>query len=272
MQETQKNIPKAIWLLSLIPVILLISLSLIIPALNLTSITYVQLRYCFISLVYIFLLISLIYNKNLSQSYNFDKSTFAILILAGILRIDISTENEFFYKIIINILSFLLLVAFIWRIKEIPSTNLFWVNKSLLIGVLVIPLSLLESFNVDKYIISNSIYNSDFYRFIGYSIKNFLYQLSFVVPFEEVVIRGIFWQFLRNQNFSEKRIFIVQGLLFWGLHFFQIVYPISFFISLPIVIFVESLLTKYSKQLFPSIVFHFLVNVLVPIFVSFISK
>ena len=104
-----------------------------------------------------------------------------------------------------------------------------------------------------------------------YGVRNFFFTLSFISPFEEIITRGVFWGQLRKWNFDENKIFWLQAVLFWFLHGWQISTPISFFITLPIITLIFSLLVRNSKQLFPSIVSHTLIDTLGPIIVYVIS-
>jgi membrane protease YdiL (CAAX protease family) len=103
-------------------------------------------------------------------------------------------------------------------------------------------------------------------------VRNFLYALTLVAPFEEIIWRGVFWGQLRKWNVNENRIIWLQGVLFWLLHGWQIFTPITFFITIPTCTLIFSLLIKHSKQLFPSIVSHTLINTFAPIFVGIISR
>ena len=161
-------------------------------------------------------------------------------------------------------LSLLIVCAVNW--KKIPQTNLRWAIIGLLSCALVIPLAFIESHLVEKYASSSILYQT---KFFSYATQNFLYTTSFVAPYEEIMVRGILWGQLRRWNIPDSRIIWIQGFLFWFLHFWQILTPVTFFLTIPALTLIVSLLVKYSRQLFPSFIAHTLINFLSPILISF---
>jgi membrane protease YdiL (CAAX protease family) len=226
--------------------------------------TYFVTIFCYICII-----ATLLLEKDNLTTFNFDRSSLIILITVGFIRSNLHVPNEALYKILIVVLSLSLFAIGITMWTKVPKTNINWVFWGILSCALIIPLAFIESAQVAKYVDSNRVYEGNF---IGTAIKNFLFNLSFVAPFEEITVRGILWGLLRKWNFDEKKIFWLQGIYFWLSHFNQIFTPITFFITLPIFILTFSLLTKYSKQIFPSITAHTLMNTLIPIFVMIYSK
>ena len=102
-----------------------------------------------------------------------------------------------------------------------------------------------------------------------YLIRRILYNLSFVSIYEELLFRGILWEYLRRSGMRENLVFWVQATIFWLLHIWRIGNPFYFFITLPIVTLMNSLLTRYSKQVVPSIFAHTITNVSVPVIVYY---
>ena len=174
-----------------------------------------------------------------------------------------------YYRIVCNLLSFILFVYCLINWNKLPKTKLNWMLLGVLSLIVVIPLAFIESTQVERYIESNAFFAKMPMTLI---IRNFLQTLTFVALYEEFFWRGVFWGQLRKWNVNENRIFWWQGILFWLLHGWRIFTPITFFITIPIVTIMFSLLVKYSKQLFPSIISHTLVNIFGPIFVAIISR
>lgn len=223
-------------------------------------------RYFFVIASYICIIFTVWIEKENLVSWNFDRFSLIVLILVAVVRANLHAPNEGYYKILIAILGLLLFLVCAMNWKKIPQTNPHWTMIGLLSCFLVIPLALIESQMVEKYAGSSFLYQT---KFFSYAVQNFLYTISFVAPFEETIIRGVFWGQLRKWNVPDTRIIWIQGILFWFLHFWQILTPITFFFTLPLHILMLSLLMKYSKQLFPSIILHTLINFLLPILISF---
>lgn len=228
-----------------------------------------QYHYWVIIATYVCIIIAVYLNRQNLAIYNIDKLSLLIIILAGGIRIYLHTPNEVLYKNIIFVLSVILLGITTLYWKKIPNTNMRWFLVGLLSCVIVIPLTIVEFTQMEKYSSSNALYAD---HFSVYAIRNFLYNLTFVAPIEEIIFRSILWGEMRMRQFKEGTIFWSQGFFFLGMHFWQIFTPMTFFITLPVAIIVFSLLVKYSKQISPSIISHLLFNTLGPILVYIITK
>lgn len=80
---------------------------------------------------------------------------------------------------------------------------------------------------------------------------------------EELLFRGFFWGYLKRQILDEKRIYWIQFLIFWFLHLRRAVTaPFTFFVSIPLLTILSSQLTLRSKQIFPAVLSHTVINVL----------
>ena len=130
--------------------------------------------------------------------------------------------------------------------------------------MIVIPLSIIESFQPNMYIEMKVEPNLGFYL-----IRDVIYNLSFVAIMEELAFRGVLWGYLRGIGWKESKIFWAQAILFWLTHIWQIFNPITFFITIPIGTIIFSLLTRYSRQVFPSIIAHTIMNTAGPLLVYY---
>jgi membrane protease YdiL (CAAX protease family) len=226
-------------------------------------------QYYFVIAIYLLVIIVLVIEKDNLETFNIDKNSLIILSLIGVVRYKLQIPFEEYYRVVCNLLSFILFVYCLGNWKKLPKTKSNWMLLGALSLVVAIPLAFGESTQVERYVESNAHFASMPAALI---INTFSYTLTFVAPFEEIVWRGVFWGQLRKWNVGENRIIWLQGILFWLLHGWRIFTPIMFFISIPICTLIFSLLIKYSKQLFPSIISHTLLNTFVPIFVAIISK
>lgn len=257
----------------LVPVFFLTLASCILPLLSwlsgINNPDYSQYQYLFVIATFSCVVVTIFLNHDNIEMFNLDKFSILVLVLSGIFRINVVTLHEETYKFIIVILDICLFLLFIINREKFPKSSFLWAMIAIILSLIVVmPLAFFESFQIEKYATSNVIYKNE-QRFLGYVIKNLLYNLSFVSVYEEIAVRGLLWGQLCKMKFSDNRVFIIQGVLFWLLHFSYIGTAITFFLTLPLVILGESVLVKFSKQLFPSILFHLLVNLLIPIIVSF---
>jgi len=230
---------------------------------------YITFQYYLLIMSYILILVTLLIEKDNLEVFNVDKFSVAMLPLLGIIRVKLHIPYEEYYRAVCNLFGFILFVYCLLNWRKLPKTKPNWVMLGMLTSIIIFPLAYVESIQIEKYAASNNMYAI---KPIVYGLRNFYYTLTFIAPFEEMIMRGIFWGQLRKWNIGENKIFWIQAVLFWFLHGLQIFTPISFFITLPIITLINSLLAKYSKQLFPSIVSHTLIDTLGPIFVAVISR
>jgi membrane protease YdiL (CAAX protease family) len=203
------------------------------------------------------------------EIFNIDKFSIAILPLLGIARVKLHIPYEEYYRMVCNLFGLILFVYCFLNWRKLPKTKPNWVMLGMLSSIIIFPLAFVESIQIEKYIDSNGMYAINP---IVYGLRSFFYTLTFVAPFEEIITRGVLWGQLRKWNIGENKIFWLQGILFWLVHGWQIFTPISFFITLPIITLIFSLLVRNSKQLFSSIVSHTLIDTLGPMFVSIIAR
>jgi membrane protease YdiL (CAAX protease family) len=85
-------------------------------------------------------------------------------------------------------------------------------------------------------------------------------QLASIV-FEEVLLRGALWAYVRSLGLSDQAAFSIQAVLFWVSHHKTLLNnPYFFWIALPIDAILLGLMTWRSKSLTPSTISHFLFN------------
>lgn len=228
------------------------------------NLNYIQ--YGFTITLYAFVAIISWWKVDQIKQYHFDRTTYASFIFLGVYRTRLEIPNEGYFKAVILILTLMILAACIKSWRKIPKTNWRWAGIAIFACFMIFPISYLESFQPDQY--SQMNINPDG---LGLTlIQRILTQLSFVTVFEEILFRGILWAYLLRLGWDENKVFWVQALSFWSVHLWRIGTPISFFFTIPIGGLVFSLLTRYSKQLFPSILLHTFSNVLTPFLVYFI--
>jgi membrane protease YdiL (CAAX protease family) len=226
-----------------------------------------QYSYLIIIFSYISVIATLFLEKDNLATFNLDRPSLLVLFLAGFVRVNIGVPNETVYKIVIGVLGVIIFLFCIIEWKKIPKPSGRWLMVGIFACLIAIPIAISEKTQIEKYLVSNSLFEE---KFIGYFIRNFIDQISFIAPFEEITYRGVLWGQLRKWNISDAKIFWIQVIPFWLTHFDQLFSPTSLWILFGSIIF--SLLVRYSKQTFPSIVAHTLINLLVPILVMVFSR
>lgn len=230
---------------------------------------YKTVYYYFLITTYILVIVVLVIEKGNLEIFNFDRVSLIALALTGVDPYNLKIPYEGRYKVFCVALSSILLLCCVINWRKIPKTKLNWAMLGILSFIFVIPLAFAESIQIAKYAESNELFAK---TPVVFALSNFFFYFKFIGPFEEVVFRGVLWGQLRKWDINENRIFWVQGCLFFFSHGLRLSEPITFFIALPIVTVIFSLLVRYSKQLFPSIVSHTLLDTFISTFVGVVSR
>jgi hypothetical protein len=191
-------------------------------------------------------------NRNLGE-FHIDRLTFVILIIFAFFRSNYNVPGEVYFRTAIFILGLVLAALFIVNFSRIPRTKPRWILIGAVTCLAVIPLAQIDSFNPAIKPGSTLLTQSFFWS----ATQNAQGVLSFVSPYEELMYRSILWGLLERQGWKNNKIFLFQAILFWLMHFWEVLQtPFTFFTILPLTIIITSLLVYYSKQIFPSIIFH----------------
>jgi membrane protease YdiL (CAAX protease family) len=224
-----------------------------------------EIQYIYVILLYAFLVVFISQEARNIVKFHLDRTSLVLIILFGVLRSRLDIQNEVYFRILLFLLSLVLLVISFKNWQNIPKTSFRWVWIGLVFCVLLVPISWAESLQPEIYS-GLSFPPGDLGLVL---VRRLLYNLSFVVLLEETVFRGILWGYLRRFGWTENKAFWGQAILFWILHFWQIVNPITFFITIPLGTLAYSILVRYSKQLLPSIILHTILNTAGPFIVYF---
>ena len=83
------------------------------------------------------------------------------------------------------------------------------------------------------------------------------------VVFEEVVFRSLLWAFLARANLKGYQIILIQAILFWLSHLkYYTSDPASFWVWIPFISIILGVIVWRSKSITPSIIGHYLYNLL----------
>ncbi len=164
--------------------------------------------------------------------------------------------------------SFAIMIALIKGWNNIPRTRPQWLGVGLIASIPVLAITIMiETFQPQPWIYANP-YPSN--NILFETIRKIIFELSYVTILEEIIFRGLIWGFLIQAGWSENKVLWVQAVLFWILHFTKT--PITFIITIPLITVLFSMLTKYSKQVFPSVLAHTAINAMTPIILYFYIK
>jgi len=84
-----------------------------------------------------------------------------------------------------------------------------------------------------------------------------------LIAFEEVIFRGVLWEYLCGLGVKERNVFFIQAFLFWIAHNRFILVGHSYFyfwVTTPLISLLLGLIAWRSKSLTPSTTTHFLLN------------
>jgi membrane protease YdiL (CAAX protease family) len=227
------------------------------------SLRYAQLKYTTLVFSYLFLAFCMLLEKENLENFHIDKASLLIFSCTAIpfFRPILNISGENYALVSIAASGVLIFFVLYQNWSKIPSPNFYWT----LIGILITCIILIPA-NYINYLAYSSVGNAKF-DILEKSIHDLIYNLSFVSVAEEMIFRGFLWGYLRLMGWSEKKAFVIQFVLFWAGHAFQITTsPLTFFISTPIISLVVSYLTYRSKQIFPSIISHTLYNTFIATF------
>jgi membrane protease YdiL (CAAX protease family) len=223
------------------------------------------IRYLNVILTYACVSVLLWQGTDYLEQYHMDRSTIILLVVTGIFRSRLNPAIDGFFKLIILLFTVFILFFLLKYWRNIPKTKWSWVGVSLLLSLIVVPISVIETFQPGVFL------GMQITPSLGiFLIRDFINNLSFISLCEEVLFRGVLWGYLRGIGWNENKIFIGQGVLFWLMHFWRIWTPITFFITIPISTFIYSLLARNSNQIFPSVIAHTITNTIGPILVYYL--
>lgn len=190
------------------------------------------------------------------EDFNFDRSTIIILVVSG----------AFLSYNIFQFTANVILIVMITRLTKRKWSSISQINwKWLVLSLVCTALVLISSTMVSIHIIKDlSITEHDGIPSMFALIGIFFINICFTAVWEEVFFRGLLWGYLKKMKFKIWQIALVQFFIFWLLHYNGESTNLSFYISLPLEIFVQTLLVYKSKQLAPSIISHALYNTFAP--------
>jgi len=195
--------------------------------------------------------------RNDLENFHIDKSSIIIFILSGtIFRIGSSLKQS----LIICLMGLLILYILIkgkFQLKPRNSNANLWIIRSLYIGffmpIILVTLSKL-------FISKTSTLDTWPGLLVGFTI--FIYELSHVAVQEELIFRGFIWGYLKNYGLGDKKILIIQAIIFWITHLNYINKPYTFWVVVPIMSLVLGLIAWRSRSITYSAITHSMFNMM----------
>ena len=228
-----------------------------------TTTMFQYFKYIYTTTVYLSLSALIWIERENLEDFHLERLTLYIFIFSSLFRRRLGVNGEEYFLLVIGLTGISTIVAmFVNKSRiRIPKTNSGWVLTGLLVGIIgTIPISLIQAWQSQLF--NMWPYNSFLSDNISLDIvRQIIYDLSFASLIEEMLFRGFIWGYLRKLGWAENRAFWVQGILFWVSHFGRLRTPLTFLLSIPLATFIYSKLTLRSKQVFPSVVSHLIVNV-----------
>jgi membrane protease YdiL (CAAX protease family) len=220
-------------------------------------VTYIPI--IFTTIMYLVLAVLIWMESANLQEFHIDRFTIFLFIFSSIIQIRSGIRGELVFVVLMVLSGISMFILLVLRKPPVHETNLSWTNRGIVAGLLVIVFLFIIEFLIrppwtTMPLIGNSVLSTT----IGLMATIFT-----AAPLEEMLFRGFLWGYLRRFGWTESKIFFVQGILFWLCHFSRlIVTPFVFFIGIPLMVFVTGKLVMKSKQLFPSILSHSIINML----------
>jgi len=220
------------------------------------SISYISRLYG--SAIYITLgTVILIEIRNLDK-FHIDKFAIATFILSCFLRQRSGITGEGLLLIIIGLIGALIVFALIMIKPKILRTDFRWALVGIALGFAsIIVITLLELLLRHTWQFAPLFRGSVIATVLNYIAKEF----SLGALMEEMTFRGFLWGYLRERSWAESKICLAQGFLFWLLHLSRIATPFTLLFSIPLLTLISTMLTFRTKQIFPAILSHTVINV-----------
>jgi len=204
-----------------------------------------QSSYLFEGYSLILISIVIIVNRSNLKRLNIDKY-FVLIFLCGGLAFD--WDRSWILGLATALASFSVFVLLTkgWQITGGAETNLLRIVLVMVIGFL---LGLLFVGDLINFMKPREV------------VQWFLFFIPFVVA-EEVIFRGMLWEFLKDLNISEFWIVVLQAVLFWLSHVNFAYNSVFFLMVTPIVSILLGIIVWRYRSITLSATAHILVNVL----------
>ena len=220
----------------------------------------VHIFYAYITLTYLGIAALIWAEIDNLEEFHLEQFTLFIFVLTSLFRTRYRFSGEEYYLLIIALCGLSAVLALVLNRSKLPKTSLKWALAGALLGCI----SLIITANVEpsqfRTPLNQSIYSANIFLGLARQAVN---TFSFTAPIEEIVFRGFLWGYLRRLGWKENVVSWVQGILFWALHLYKsFSTPLTFLITVPLLALDSTILVRRSKQVFPAILSHSIINVM----------
>jgi hypothetical protein len=241
-------------------VLLFYFVPLLASAAGADSARFTDYLYLYTTISYTVIVVSIIIFSERGLEVFQDHFSLWVIVVGCFLAAGQGREHDAVYKIFLILLGFRLSFHIMENRNSIKIPDLKPTFVSLLWSVVTIVIIALLLF------VLNPVRESLPPNLSTVILNTFFYQVSFVTVIEEACFRGLLFSFLLMNGYQEDRALLIQGILFWGVHYQKIsASPAVFFVAVPILTLSTSLIIKKYKMLYLSVIVHTLVNILGPI-------
>jgi membrane protease YdiL (CAAX protease family) len=205
---------------------------------------------------------------NSLEEFHLENFSLIIFVISSIFRTRYRVPGEGYFLVAIGLSGLLVVLALILNRSKIPRTKFKWVLLGIIYGYAAGGLLA----NLEPFQYQTPLWESAFSKgVISGILRQAVNVFSFSAPIEEIIFRGFLWGYLRRLELGDTKILWIQGILFWLLHIYKIFNtPETFFIGVPILTIISTFLVLRSKQVFPALISHALINIIIPVLVIFL--
>jgi membrane protease YdiL (CAAX protease family) len=223
--------------------------------------------FCLTSAYLIIAILTWVEINNLEEFHleNFSLITF---VISSIFRTRYRVPGEGYFLVAIGLSGFLVVLALILNRSKIPRTKFKWALVGIVLGCVAgVLLANIEPFQFQTPI-SNSVFSNGV--FTG-TLRQVVNVFSFTSPIEEIVFRGFLWGYLGRLGLGKSKVIWIQGIVFWLMHIYKVFStPLTLVIAVTILTIISTILVVRSKQIFPALMSHALINIIAPVLVIFL--
>jgi membrane protease YdiL (CAAX protease family) len=188
--------------------------------------------------------IVIVVNRDNLKDVNVDVYFLVIFICCGLAYSRYYFLPSGWLAVVISVAMAILYIRRIHNLEK-PNPNMGWI---FLILTIIFILSLLLA--------RTTFTNANLHM----AIHTFVIETP-LIALEEVVFRGLLWNFLDSLNWSAPKTIISQAILFWLSHaYFMFISPIFFWFVVPITGIILGILVWRFKSITPSMVVHIFIN------------
>ena len=220
--------------------------------------SYRQYIYIYTMSSYTLIILGIVFFRLIEFHLFLDHFTLWLIVFSCFISPSLGGMDNFYLNYI-HFLGLILLVFIIVNHKKIKTPNL----RQLLIGILWTICTVGIVLVLNQYL--SPAQNPIFPDLSTFIITTFPFQLAYVAVIEETFCRGLLFGIMVTNGIKRDNALIIQGLLFWGVHFKPNNTLGMFIVIIPIITISITLLFRKYNALYLTIILHLVVNLVLGI-------